>query len=225
MRARAFTVLEVLVSVGIVSLIGVLIYGAFHGMSRSRRNMEQVNERHQQGRAAVARMARELASAFISGHVPFQPLAYQRQTAFVGRDERPADRVDFTAFANRRLGRDSHESDQAELSYFAARDRDTGNLDLVRRLGKHIDDHPERGGVVEVLAENIESFDVRYLDPVSNEWLETWDSTQPAAQLGRLPAQVWLVLVLRQGVGERPVRLETKVPIAIQFPLTFATGL
>lgn len=222
--ARGFTLLEVMVAIGIVAMLGVLIYGAFIGMSRSRRNMEDVGNRYQQGRQAVDRMARELSSAFISGHQPFQQLQYVRETMFVGTDNRPADRVDFTSFSYMRLKADSHESDQCELSFFASTDPETGNLDLVRRVDKYIDDDPAHGGIVQVLAENIESFDIKYFDPLTSEWIDSWDSIQPAAQIGRLPGAVWITLWLNGGPGDAPVKFETKVQIPIQLPLTFATA-
>ncbi|MBW2526428.1 MAG: general secretion pathway protein GspJ [Deltaproteobacteria bacterium] len=219
------TLLEVLVSIAIVAMIGTLLYGAFHGMTRSRSNMDLVNDRYQQGRAALSRMARELSASFLSAHEPFSAQMgtqqAHRQTAFIGSDSNPTDRVDFTSFSHRRLGADSHESDQNELSYFAARDPDTGNLDLVRRESRYIDDDPAHGGVVQVLAENIDSFEVQYLDPMTGEWVESWDSTQPAGQFGRLPMQIWIVLVLNGGPGGTTT-FQTKVGVHIQLPLSFA---
>ncbi len=223
-RNRGFTLLEVMVAIGIVSMLGVLIYGAFMGMSRSRKNMEQVGNRYQQGRQAVDRMGRELSSAFLSAHQPFQQLQYIRQTLFIGTDERPSDRVDFTSFAYRRLEANTHESDQCEISYFASKDPATGNLDLVRRIQKYIDDDPQRGGVVQVLAENIESFDIKYYDNLTQTWIDDWDSVQPANQIGRLPSAVWITLWLNGGPGDAPVKFETKVQIPIQLPLSFATS-
>ncbi len=222
--SRGFTLLEVMVAIGIVALLGVLIYGAFMGMSRSRKNMQHVGNRYQQGRQAVDRMARELTSAFLSGHQPFQQLQYVRETIFVGTDQRPSDRVDFTSFSHMRLKADSHESDQCELSFFASTDPETGNLDLVRRVQKYIDDEPTRGGVVQVLAENIESFDVKYFDPLISEWIDSWSTVQAAGQIGRLPGAVWITLWLRGGPRDAPVKFETKVQIPIQLPLTFATA-
>jgi general secretion pathway protein J len=214
--ARAFTLLEVLVAVAIIALVGVLIYGAFQGMNVSRRNMGQAGDRYQQGRQALERMARELSEAFLSAHLPLPPLQPTRKTAFTGKD----DRVDFTAFAHLRLSRNSHESDQSEISYFAARN-DTGGLDLARREDKFIDDQPDRGGVVQVLAENIESVELKYLDPLTNEWTDTWDSTQPASQPDRLPGQVWIRLVLLGGPGGATAEMQTKTALPIQLPLVF----
>jgi general secretion pathway protein J len=220
---RGFTLLEVMVSVGIIAMIGVLIYGAFMGMSRSKNSMGHIADRYQQGRQAIERMSRELSAAFVSTHKPITQVQTVRQTAFIGRDHSTSDRVDFTAFANRRLSANSHASDQCEISYFGAEDPDTGNLDLVRRISRHIDDDATRGGIVQVMAENISVFDVKYLDPTTNEWIDDWDTTQPAAQLGRMPSQVWLYLELADGPRGQTIKFETKVPIPIQLPLDFAT--
>jgi len=224
-QERGLTLLEVLVSVAIVAMVGLLLYGAFHGMARSRENMEDVADRHHQGRAALSRMARELSAAFMSAHLPLSTSLMTnppQQTAFIGTDSRPADRVDFTSFSHIRLRADSHESDQNEISYFGSTDREGGRLDLARRESKYLDADPTRGGIVQVLAEDIESFDLRYLDPLTGEWVDSWDSTQPAAQFGRLPSQVWITLVLRDSAGGTSVTFQTKVPLAIMLPIDFA---
>ncbi|WP_437306759.1 type II secretion system protein GspJ [Sorangium sp. So ce388] len=219
--ARGLTLLEVLVSVAILALIGTLIYGAFDGMSRSRAGISRISDRYHQGRAAIARISRELQEAFLSRHQPADKNIVVRLTAFAGQDSSPADRIDFTAFAHRRLLRNAHESDQCEIGYFGSRDPERDRLDLVRREAKTIDTEPTRGGVVNVLAEDIESFNIQYLDPLTGEWVDSWDSTQPAAQLDRLPSQVWVTLVLNGGPGGEPIKFETKVPIPMQVPIAF----
>jgi general secretion pathway protein J len=221
-RRRGFTLIEVLVAIGIIALIALLIYSAFSGMSRSRNAMINVSDRYQAGRAAMQRMAREFGSAYMSGHRNFMRLQNQPQTGMVGKQARP-DRVDFTAFAHLRLEENRHESDQAEIGYFCTRNRDTGTLDLVRRASKRIDDDMMKGGVVETMVENVDDFELRYLDPITHEWQTSWDSTQPASQFGRLPAQVWVTLVLAGGPGGQQIRFEEKVVVRMMLPLTFAT--
>lgn len=222
-RARGLTLVEVLIAIAILSLIGTLIYGAFDGMSRTRRGIGQMTDRYHQGRAALARISRELQSAFLSRHQPLDQNYIVRKTAFVGQDSSPADRVDFTAFAHLRLSANAHESDQAEIGFFAARDpENSGKLDLVRRESKYIDLEPTKGGTINVLAEDIESFSIQYFEPITGEWVDSWDSTQPAAQLDRMPMQVWITLVLKNGPSGKPIKFETKVPIAMQVPLAFA---
>jgi general secretion pathway protein J len=132
--------------------------------------------------------------------------------------------VDFNAFAHRRLAANAHESDQAEIGYFVSRDPEqSGKYDLVRREAKRLDNLPAKGGIVNVLAEDVESFHLQYFEPISGDWVDQWDSTQPAGQFERLPLQVWVTLVMKGGPGDRPVKFETKVPIAMQVPISFAT--
>jgi general secretion pathway protein J len=215
--------LEIMVSLGILALIATLIYGALDGMAKSREGLARIGDRYAQGRTAISRLTRELQSAFISAHAPINPALITRTTIFLGKDSSSMDRVDFTTFAHRRLTHNAHESDQSEMSYFTARDPNvSGKEDLVRREDSTIDTDPDKGGTVLVVAEDVSEFNLRYFDPVTQQWTDSWDSSQMAGQLGRLPSQVKVNLVLNHGPGDKPIRFQTKIPIQIQLPLSFA---
>jgi general secretion pathway protein J len=225
-RSRGLTLLEVLVSIAILSLIATLVYGAFDGMSRTRTSLSQLDERYHQGRSAISRMTRELESAFLSLHQPALVTQAVRSTVFIGKNEGSSARIDFTSFSHRALGQNLHESDQNELSYFVVRDPDRSDkYDLVRRESKEIDLEPTRGGVVNVLAEDVESFELSYFDPVVNQWVDGWDSTQVAGQPNRIPMQVKIRLVLKGGPNGRPIVFQTKVPMPMQTALMFAADV
>jgi general secretion pathway protein J len=220
---RGVTLIEIMVSLGVIALIATLIYGALDGMARSREGLSRIGDRYHQGRTAVSRLTRELQSAFISAHVPTNLALLTRTTTFVGKDASKEDRIDFTTFAHRRLGRNAHESDQSELSYFIAPDPNvSGKSDLVRREDTHIDLEPDKGGTVLVVAEDVAEFDLRYYDPVSQLWTDSWDVSQANGQLGRLPSQVKVTLVLNHGPGDKPIKFSTKIPVQMQLPLQFA---
>ena len=229
-RARGFTLVELLVAIVILSLISVLIYNAFASMKRSREGIERVDDRYREGRLAMARMTRELESAFISFHAPINTSLLVERTAFIGTTGTPADRLDFNSFSNRRLDRNSHVSDQCELSYFGSSNPDQpGVTDLARRVSTTLDLDPKKGGRVEVLATDIDLFDLQYLDPMSGSWVDTWDTTQSiTGQPARLPLQVRIVLVLNGGArqgserGQGSIRLITKVELPIENGLNFA---
>lgn len=212
-----------MVALGILALVASLIYGAFRGMQRSREGLSQAGERYHQGRSALSRMSREVSAAFVSTHLPLVASQASSMTAFIGKDSNP-DRLDFASFSHRRYGRDTHESDQSEIGYFASTDPDARDkIDLARREAKVIDLDPERGGVVAVLAEDLERFDLEYLDPLTGQWLTSWDTTQGAGQPGRLPSQVKIRLELRGlGPGAPPIPFVTRVALPIQAALAFA---
>jgi general secretion pathway protein J len=229
-RALAgFTLVELLVAIGVLSMISVLIYSAFSNMRLNKEGIQRVGDRYREGRMALARITRELQSAYVSLHQPIDLSQQVVKTSFIGTRGTPADRVDFNSFAHVRMDRDSHESDQAEISYFGASESKTGVNNLVRRESVMLDQYPERGGRVEVLATDIDLFDLEYLDPLTGNWSETWDSTQASGQLNRMPLQVRVILVMNQGKrgGEgrarQPVRFATKIPLKLTRALTFAT--
>ena len=229
-RSRGFTLVEVLIAIAVLAAISVLIYSAFSGLKRSKEGIERVGDRYREGRIAMAQLSRDLQSAYLSLHAPIDQSIIVTKTAFVGARGSPADRLDFNSFSYRRLDRDAHESDQAEISYFGSVDpKQRSVTDLARRVSPRPDLYPERGGRVDVIATDIDLFDVTYLDPLSGQWTESWDTNQATGQLNRLPLQVRIVLVLNGGRrsgadrGKQPIRLETKIPIHMQRPLTFAT--
>jgi general secretion pathway protein J len=227
--SRGVTLVELLIAVSVLAMISVLIYSAFAGMRSSRDGLQRINDRHREGRMALARITRELSSAYISKHEPIDPSIKVVATSFIGKPGTPADRVDFNSFAHRRLDRDAHESDQAEISYFGSPDPEQkGVIDLARRVSPILDLEPQTGGRVEVLATDLDLFDLEYLDPVTGLWEETWDSTSLVGQENRLPLQVRVILVLNGGRrageegGQAPIRLVTKVLIPMLTPLSFA---
>jgi len=228
---RGFTLIEVLISIAILAAITSLLYGAFAALKRSKDGISRLQDRHREGRLAMARITRELQSSYLSAHAPLNQALIVQKTIFKGERGTPADRVDFTAFANRRLERDSHVSDQCELSYYAQSNPDgSGQNDLVRRIDTEIDLEPTKGGRVEVLATDIDLFDLQYLDAQSGQWQDTWDTTQTTGQPDRLPLQVRIILVLNGGQrsssdsgGRKTIRLVTKVGLPMLQPLTFAT--
>ena len=221
-HSRGMTLLEVIVSIAIMTMVALLIYGAFDSLSRGKKGEEMRSDRSRQGRDAMSRMVREMGSAFLSAHAPTSPSMVTRITAFIGQNNPEFDRVDFSSFAHRRIEKDSKDSDQSEIGYFVVRDPNVeGKMDLVRREQAPIDQDPKRGGVVSVLAEDVVGFDLRYLDPITGSWQETWDTTQAAGQGSRLPLEVRISLSLRGLKNGPPFQFVTKAFLPIQQPLSF----
>lgn len=221
-RGRGMTLLEVLVSLGVLAMISLLIYGAFDSLSRGRKGEAMRVDRARQGRDAMERITHEIQSAFLSMHNPQSQALITRQTAFIGTNSSQFDRLDFASFAHRRVEKEAKESDQSEIGYFVVKDPDKDDkMDLVRREQAPPDYEPKKGGVVNVLVEDVELFDIRYLDPLTGQWLESWDTMQLTGQLNRLPLEIKLTLVLKPVKNSPPYRFVTKFMLPMQQPLSF----
>lgn len=228
-RLRGFTLVEMLIAVGVLAWVSMLIYSAFAGMKSSKDGVGRINDRNHEGREALRRISRELSSAYVSLHRQVDPMLLVVKTAFIGTRGTPADRLDFNSFSHRRYDRNAHESDQCELSYYGSPDmKNAGVMDLVRRENPRLDTKPEKGGRIDVLATDIDLFKFKYLDPLTGMWAETWDSTDLTTRNHQLPVYAHVKLVLNGGRrsffhrAKGTLRFETKIAIQMYRPLSFA---
>jgi general secretion pathway protein J len=215
---RGFTLIEVLIAVGITAVIGAMALGAFSRSAAARQSVEEQDERISGARSALGRMARDLSSAFLSEHFDRQRFR-DRPTVFKGRDGGDRDSLLFTTMAHTRGIRDVRESDQSVIEYYVDADPEApGEYALFRREKVRIDDEPDRGGTKAVLLRHVTGFDVTYWDWQKEEWARDW-STAPGDR-PLLPTRVRMKLTLRMPDG-KDRSFETQARIAIVRPLDF----
>lgn len=206
-RTRGMTIIEALVAITILAIVATVVFGGFSQTMRNKRRIEEMADRSHVIRVAMERMVSELSMAYVSVHVNVDPSLQTMNTCFIGGRSGRGHRIDFTSFSHRRLYRDAHESDQNELSYFVTEHperRDT--LVLARREQNRIDEDPQTGGTIQILVEDVLEFEAEYLDVVTGEWTDTWDTRDITHQPNRLPAQVKLMLTVRDESAPRDRR-------------------
>lgn len=197
------TLVEVLVATAVLAMVGSVVWAGFAQTAKNKELILSRSDEDQRVRAALERMQKELSMAYVSTHVNANTALRPMQTTFLGTDRGDRDRIDFTSFSHTPLYRDAKESDQNELSYFVATHPDKPRERvLARREQARIDDDPTRGGTVQILLENVESFELEYLDPQTWEWQDSWDATPGSGRhANRLPVQVRLTVVTRPDSG------------------------
>jgi general secretion pathway protein J len=203
MKARGFTLLEVLIAVAVLGLIAGLTWKTFDGAADLKSRTERADERDQMARGALNRIAREVSMAFLSEHYDKKRFR-ERPTFFKLRDGRREADLTFTSFAHERLSLDAKESDQAVFEYSLAADPNDGSRrDLFRRVNPIIDEQPDRGGEKAVLCEDVLSFSIEGWDPKDREWRAEWDSNSPQ-RTGQilLPPRVRVSLVMKDETGK-----------------------
>lgn len=154
---RGFTLMEVMLALGIFGIVTTMLYGTFARTLRSKGIAERRAEVTRVGRAAVGRMADEIASAYypssLSGTAIFRVLKS-------GTDDAPLDSLVFTALSARPAGIDGRETDQRMLAYFFPRERsgmrrDRRSSDAAESGGS---DRPANRGGVDLLADDADDF-------------------------------------------------------------------
>lgn len=158
-RRRGFTLMEVMLALGIFGIVTVTLYGTFARTLRSKGIAERRAEVTRVGRAAVGRMADEIASAYypssLSGTAIFRVLKS-------GSDDAPLDSLVFTALSARPAGIDGRETDQRMLAYFFPRERSglrrDGNTSAANGGGADGLDRPANRGGVDLLADDADDF-------------------------------------------------------------------
>ncbi|HVP62776.1 MAG TPA: type II secretion system protein GspJ [Myxococcaceae bacterium] len=188
--ARGFTLIEVVVAVGITAMIGVLIGAAFQSGYRAKELVEGEADRYRALRTGTDRMVREISAAFVSDHYDTRRFRDQndRPTNFIGL----RDRLLFTSMAHQRLYADAKESDQMVVEYYTKSTPAPGGqsrLNLMRREDSLLDDRIDRGGTEDVLVENVKRVDFAYWDSDKKDWVDEWD-TRRIEKKSILPVRV-----------------------------------
>ena len=164
---RGFTLMEILVAVGILSMVSAMVYGSISVTLRSQRLVMKTQEVYHAGRVALTRMGRDLSCAFLSKHVGVMERV--TETTFKGSD----DDLVFTYLCHTRVFPTRPESDQGVVSYFLKSGSGKGKV-LVRKEKPWIDDRPDREGDELVLAEGVKDLEIEYWDADAEDWTDSW---------------------------------------------------
>jgi general secretion pathway protein J len=207
MRARqhgqaGFTLVEVLLAVGIVVTITALLWGAFSSTLRIKRNTEEAQDRYHTIYLALDRMARDISLAYLSQNYPLGVI--DRSTYFVYQAGMET-RIDFSYFGHQHLYRDSREGDTAIVSYYLAPDpEDRRRTHLWRRESRRLvtlPELPKNAGDAFIMCPDVVSLKATFFDARQNDWREEWNTTQADGQPNRLPTRVHLEMMVKDERG------------------------
>jgi general secretion pathway protein J len=190
-----------MVAISILLIMGLMIAESLNNSIEFQRLLEDRDVTIRQARVTMSKIRREIEMAYLT---PSQHAVETVQTVFVGMNDDP-DQLFFATMAHQRVYRDSRECDQAEITLWTERateEQGRGHV-LFHRESPRVDERPDEDGIVYPLAYNVRSFNLRYLDPMDNEWTDEWD-TRNTETIYRLPraAEVGLVLIAPDPMDE-----------------------
>jgi prepilin-type N-terminal cleavage/methylation domain-containing protein len=224
-RQRGFTLVEVMVSIAILSVMMILAWSTVSQTLAARQRFGAIELRNREARSALARIVRDLEMAYLSGNEDRSQT--DTRTYFVGEASGDVQAVRFSAFAHMHLYADATESDQTVIAYFGAPDPvDRRMVDLMRKESRRMSG-PAGGekwdalpGETEPIFTGITKLKLAYWDPINQEWKESWN-TQSVDQGGmKLPDRVRVQLSYLDENGKE-ITLTSQARIYMQELLQF----
>lgn len=231
-RRTAFTLLELILAMGIVAMITLALYSAMRTAFRARTTTAMQNAASRPAAIMLDVIQRDLESVALPTSAglggPFTGYA-------MGTTAGQADGISFYT-----IGRDftpavgtasaAAMSSATVVSPFSEGTRyveyglgsANGESVLIRRVGRNVLSTTAVPPEEEVLARGVRSFALRYYDGV--EWTEEWDS---ASQSNALPLAVEISIEMDQPGArdpDRPYRMSRFIPIIQQNDSAEATG-
>ena len=196
-RNAGFTLIEVLLAIMLTAMICAVLYGVVYSTAETHKRIAGYNEASIVGDRIVDMLAEDLKSCYVA--------EYAGEDVFVG-EERGSEGFLLTFITCTSAKLPAMDNDKEgifgfrEVSYVTSRN-DNGYLSLYRREAP-LDDELTKGGRFALLHDQVESFEVRFLDAEAEEI--DWDEAksewtyQPDAPL---PKTVLVNIVV--SVGER----------------------
>lgn len=189
-RARAFSLMEVMVAAALLAIVGGILYTSLSSSLDAKEMVEGTSNRYHLARQAMSRMVDQISMAYLSAHRSSTEVRVK--TGFKGA----RDSLHFTAFGYVRRLADAKRSDQRELSFFLGLDERTGQQSILRREQPNPDDDFEEGGRIQTLLPYVTELSFEYWDPQTEDWKESWD-TEEAATQNRLPTRVRITFTMK----------------------------
>lgn len=182
-----FTLLEVLVAVGLSAAVLAALYATFFSVLRSRDAVDRALERSAEIRHFLDRFSGEAHSAFFSANNPL--------TSFSGEENyklgAPSSEFSFTSFNYPSLQEARPVSGLVYIRYFVEKSG-SGAYTLFRESSNPF--AARKGAAFKVEAvEDIDGFEASFYN--GKEWVKAWDS----ALEGRPPEAVRAVVRIREG--------------------------
>ncbi|MCX7734858.1 MAG: prepilin-type N-terminal cleavage/methylation domain-containing protein [bacterium] len=186
MNMRAFTLLELLVSIAIISFSVVVLFGIVLGVIRSGESIQKGADREATMLFITYQIKRELESVYFC---PGKCGVYLEEMGFFGR---PYDRLIFTT-----LQSGLHQ--EIEYSFEIPEGSKEDVADMIKRVDREIGDDFFQGGYPLKILDGVKEFDVKIF--ANGSWHERWSPQDGPIQFIQISGAI------KYGNSERRFRM------------------
>lgn len=215
MRAKGFTLIEILIAVFILGIVLTTVYASYTGIFRTIRATETDAELYGMARTVLERMTRDLeATAPWKGAFTFTARPYNL-------GDREFTRLTFRSTAHIAFGEQGEPAGIAVIEYGVEEGTEKEGYALSRSDSLHRDPGKEEaptGGFL--LCDRVETLTYRFFDSAGKEY-DTWDNGQDEAQKKKAPAMVEIRLgLVNENDREHPFPFMTRVRLPLSQAVT-----
>ena len=190
---QAFTLIEVLLALFILSIITVTVWRTFSNAFAIQEKLVVIEEKVHSSRSLLRQMDKDLTSFFFSKDKKFH-------TSFILNDNDLFDEVSFSTLNSRNFVGDRLMGDQVYVSYYTKQNRDDPDLYDVYRAVQPVltreELRIEQQGIS--IVEGVSRFEISAIEKFADPWKKSWDSTR-LDESGKAPIAVRVDLELADG--------------------------
>ena len=206
---RGFTLIEILVALGIVAVLVTLLYETFNAVLRSTQQADEESELDQMARISMGIMVNELKSAYwraSDNQAASTPFEFVGQDGLSGLGS--SDTLRFTALSHARVAEGMTDPIVSILEYETFPAPETEMADLVHIEETNFLSLSDNSLERYELAERVIGLNFRYFD--GKEWSDEWS----AADRKKLPKAVEIQIFFKDYAGrERRFITQTDIPL------------
>jgi type II secretion system protein J len=181
---RGFTLLELVIAIGLSSFLLLTVYMAYFGINRSIDAASEGQDVIETGRLLMELIKQDLRG--ISPNPKYQLISKIVETM----EKEPDQRIDFVTTSY--LG--ANPMGLSEVGYFIYKTEDNKKI-FIRRESKEVRDDVREGGTISELSRIVTSFKLSFYN--GTDWVEEWDSKSA----GKLPKQVKILITVTDEKG------------------------
>jgi type II secretion system protein J len=228
-RHSAFTLLELILAMGLVAMLSLTLYSCFNTAYKAKRTAESTVKPVRAVSAAMELITKDiqntvkpvLTATMDPTAIPPQRLARWFAGGYEGGMGSEAAWLDFHTIGSDAIPNLGAFSEGIRRVVWTTRSEGTTTL-LVRRVTRNILAPEEQEPEEQIICRDVKAFALRYYDDQTGEWYEEWDSTggNPVIQLNQIPTYVQVDLtvgldtVQQRNQQQRQYHVTRVIPIA-----------
>jgi type II secretion system protein J len=219
--AAGFTLLEVMIAIGIMATILVILFGTYSAAVDRAARTRELSQIYHEARVLLQLMGNDLRSAYVKESVEQAQQTLQqvktRPTTFIGEDHTesntPADKLAFSTVLPMQRP-DVPDTEMCRVTYSIEPVNEPPQRHaLFRQVNCSLDSEATDQDHLFLLTELAHGLDFKYYDDQGTEYLD-WNSREPRGGK-RLPARVKITLLLADQHGQlRPFEMITDLVLS-----------